>query len=321
MLLGAALAVAACAADEAGGESGKEGEAEGAGEGEGEPYTGELLAPDPVGPMLTADRFVLFGTFFRARPDLSALPPVVVLAHEYGQTRRQWTEQAGSLIEDLRRRGLAVFTYDLRAHGESKSRQFRGEPGDYCDRTEQCKSGICSTKSCTAYAGEGQPVDPWQKPYNYQDLAVLGWDGLALDLAAVRATLELMQSYGWPLDATRLIVGGSDVGAGAVLRYLAGEDGGRARAGLLIAPLASGVDGLTPAALEELGRDIPARLPLLLLAAEGDRLATNAVAAIARGHAGSQVELVAEQTTHGLRLLAADAQALQAVFQWLLVNR
>jgi alpha/beta superfamily hydrolase len=66
---------------------------------------------------LSADGLVVYGT--AVRPCGIAVRPVVVLAHQLCQDRREWSRTSQDWVSGFATRGVATLAIDLRGHGQS----------------------------------------------------------------------------------------------------------------------------------------------------------------------------------------------------------
>lgn len=76
----------------------------------------------------TEDNLTIYGSWIRPQPkEPAAAPaPAVILLHDYGFDRRDWSV----LIPDLVQRGISVLAIDLRGHGKSTEGGQRIAQGD-----------------------------------------------------------------------------------------------------------------------------------------------------------------------------------------------
>jgi len=75
---------------------------------------GEVPAPEEV-TLETKDGVTLGATYY-APPGGAEESPGLILVHEYGRSRQDWRRSA----EQFQKAGLAVLTFDLRGHGDSR---------------------------------------------------------------------------------------------------------------------------------------------------------------------------------------------------------
>ena len=78
--------------------------------------TGEKKSDNKNVQFKTSDGLTIDGSFFYASSKENISQPLVILIHQFRQTKEQWTN---SFIDSLISTGCKVLAYDIRGHGKS----------------------------------------------------------------------------------------------------------------------------------------------------------------------------------------------------------
>ncbi|MCC6865464.1 MAG: alpha/beta fold hydrolase [Ignavibacteria bacterium] len=87
--------------------------------------------------VITADKKKIFGSLFYSDEKKNELQPVVILIHQFNQTKEQWKL---SFIDSLISSGFKVLSFDIRGHG--KSDKQNGKLEDILTDPEQAPNDI-----------------------------------------------------------------------------------------------------------------------------------------------------------------------------------
>ncbi|MEO8515084.1 MAG: alpha/beta fold hydrolase, partial [Ignavibacteria bacterium] len=99
----------------------------------------------------TSDKKEISGSFYFQDTKKNDSQPLVILVHQFNQTREQWQ---GSFIDSLLNAGYKVLTYDIRGHG--KSAKQNGKLEDLLSDPLQAPSDI---KAVTDWAKKQKGID------------------------------------------------------------------------------------------------------------------------------------------------------------------